>query len=567
MQIQRAILKDLLAEGGEGLIYRYNGKLFKIYKPSVDLKLKSLKISNLMKKKLPENIIKPLDLVFDGNNKFLGYVMDFVDNAEEIKRLSNKKFIMSNNISIKDILIMFIEIQKVVKELHNENIIISDFNDCNIIFDKSFKPYFIDVDSYTVDNLKCDVAMEAFTDPKLISNNFSTETDNYAFAILLFKSLTRIHPFGGILKNNDINMLERMKKGQSIIDILNEIILPPISIPYTFMNPNLIKEMKDIFSSNYRKLIEENLIELKDNLIYCKFHKEYYYNKYTKCPICDSSATVIQKPVQISGGKIPYRIIFNEKDVNINLDYNTYINLNGYIIFRNNKLNFKVNNFERYYSSNDGIIYEINKENIKIHKKQDISIIKKLFNSRVIVNNNTISYIDNNLNLNYIDIIDSGNNINKISTVAINCIFEVYNKSKYFICNSYDNIKIININGYNYELKGLSKIINYGIHYDKINDMWLFIYENKSNKFYTYVFKNNNLIYENDSINYQGNLSNIVFDNKIIFKSSNKKIIMYSYEKNTYKDIDCDIVNEDCKLIKNSNKIIVIDEKVIYEVG
>ena len=71
--------------------------------------------------------------------------------------------------------------------------------------------------------------METFKDPQLISNNFNIETDNYAFAILCFKSLTRIHPFGGTTPDN-MNIIDRMKNKLSIIDNTN------VKIPHTINN-------------------------------------------------------------------------------------------------------------------------------------------------------------------------------------------------------------------------------------------------------------------------------------------------------------------------------------------
>ena len=55
--------------------------------------------------------------------------------------------------------IMKIElIPDLLKEIHNSKykLVVGDFNASNIIFDKEFVPYFIDVDSWQVGKLKND---------------------------------------------------------------------------------------------------------------------------------------------------------------------------------------------------------------------------------------------------------------------------------------------------------------------------------------------------------------------------------------------------------------------------
>ena len=212
MNINNLHSLQLLVEGGEGFIYenpKSNDELIKVFKPNVDLKSKERKVKNLKSKKLPSNVIGPTDIVTE-NNKFVGYSMKKID-GEEFKKLSNKKFVTSNNITNKDILDMLVDIKKVLDYLHTEDIYVGDLNEQNILFDSNFNTYFIDCDSWSIENDHCTVAMDLFKDPLLVNDGFNKETDTYAFSILAWKSLTRIHPFGGTM-NPDIDILERMKK-------------------------------------------------------------------------------------------------------------------------------------------------------------------------------------------------------------------------------------------------------------------------------------------------------------------------------------------------------------------
>ena len=188
----------VLAEGGEGIIYEYGDKLIKAYKSHVNMPTKEKKIKLLMAKNLPAEVISPIDIVYDSRNKFVGYIMDKVD-GEEFKKLSNKKFVKANGITKKEILAMLDRLFDVLADLHKQGIYIGDLNDQNILFDKHYNISIIDCDSWSIDSEKCDVAMDLFKDPLLVSNNFDQKTDTYAFSVLSWKSLTRIHPFGGTM--------------------------------------------------------------------------------------------------------------------------------------------------------------------------------------------------------------------------------------------------------------------------------------------------------------------------------------------------------------------------------
>ena len=568
MIIDDKILKQSpLAEGGEGILYEdsANNTIIKIYKDSVNKKEKQIKVDKLIKMSLPNNVIKPNELVFDRKNNFIGYVMNRVK-GEDFKKLSNKKYVQVNGINIKDITKMLLEIKNTLAELHKQNIIISDFNDNNILFDKNYNIYFIDVDSWSIDNIKCTVCMDSFKDPLLVGNDFSNLTDYYAYAILIFKTMTRIHPFGGTM-NPDINILDRMKKMISVIDN------PKVTIPKTinkwnYISPKLIKELKDIFESKKRSLVS-NLDDFYANLKLCSRHKDFYYSKFTTCPICNSNVKLVEKPQQVMGaGGIPFMLLFSKNDINTILNFNSYLNLANKII---NRFTNKEVNFEKgkniYFSKDGNIVYYISSNLIEINFNNTKYEFDKTNKSNVIVKDNTIYYINKNNSLVELTITDKGNINRNIAKVSFNCYFEIKDKDNYFICNAYDNMLILNIDGHMVKLDEKYNIQNYGIHYDEATKRWLFIIEDNRGIFTTFVYDKNIQKYKTDTIKYSTNIGNICFSNKIIFKPGDKIIRGFSYDKNVYKDFQCDIVNEDSKLIRENNKFIVINEKEIYKVG
>jgi serine/threonine protein kinase len=558
--------KTPLAEGGEGIIYEYNDNIIKIYKNNVDKNEKYNKLQLLMNKNLPSNVIAPIDIVYN-KNQFVGFMMKKVE-GEEFKRLSNKKFIQINNIKSKDVLKMLVDIKNILITLHNQNIFISDLNDCNILFDKNYNVYFIDCDSWTIDNIQCTVCMDSFKDPHLTGNNFSSSTDSFAWATLIFKSLTKIHPFGGTM-NPDMDILERMKNKISVIDN-SKVTIPKTINKWTFISPKLLNELKEIFESNKRFLINQTLEDYYSNLKYCDKDNEYYYSKFNECPICNNLAKIVDKPVKMQNttNGIPILLYFTNEFIKTLLSQDLYINNDNYATHIKTGNQVKCKNNYKYYFSDDGeIIYAISNKSIQIKTKSNVYAFDKINKSNVEVINDKVYYVNLNNNLIELNITESGNYTKVISKVSFNNLFEIADNKNYFICNIYDNMKIINISGYNYTFINTSKIVNYGIHFDSISKKWLFIFEDSKGKFTTMVFDKNNLIYQNDSIKYTNALGNLCFNNNVIFKPCDGAIKGFSYEKNIYKDFECNVVNEDSKIIKQGGKFIVINEKEIYKIG
>lgn len=554
--------KTPLTEGGEGIIYDLNGKIIKIYKPTVNIKSKKNKIQMLIKKNLPKEVVIPKDLVIDKKGNFIGFYMDKVE-GEEFKKLTNRKFVQSNNITTKDILLMLIKTQNVLEQLHKSNIFIGDLNDQNILFDDKFNLFFIDCDSWSVENEKCEVAMDLFKDPLLNANDFNEKTDTYSFAVLVWKLLTRIHPFGGTM-SPDMSILDRMKQGISIIDNPN-VVIPKTIKSWRNLSPELISKLKEIFENRSRILADE-LSEMYDNLKFCSNDKEYYYGKYMTCPMCDANAKLQKKPLSqglMSGLKL--FAILNPDMINTVLNEYSYLDKSGSIVDIRSGKKVKYLYGERVYFTSDGYLVEDFNDYIVIHSENTYKIEKK-YRSRIVVEDNHVYYISKQNSFIDMTVLRLGNNMKPVCKCSNVTYFEVKN-GNYCLVNFYTNKLIVNINGRNTEIKYNSEIINYGIHFDTITGRWLLLFEEKSGKFDTYVIKNAAVEYETDQIKYSCQLSNPCINNGIIFIPIDGKIRGFSYEKSVFKDFECGVVNDGSVLIKRKNKFMIINDENIYSFG
>lgn len=524
-----------------------------------------------MRKKLPENVVRPIDLVQNSRKTFIGFLMDRV-NGEELRRLSSKKFVVSNGITKKDISEMLVQVKDTLKKLHRENIFVGDLNDMNILFDDDYNVHFIDVDSWSVsDTLRCTVVTVAFKDPSLRGTHFDAETDAYAFAILIYKLLTRLHPFGGTLKcaSHIMPLTERMSKRLSIIS--KDAIIPKMVDQDDFLSSDLKEDLLDVLERGKRRLIDSSLDDFRDNLEICKSHGDYYYSIFNECPVCVTGAKEarpIVKIMTVSG--VPVRLIFANPRIKLILSEDAYIDIDNQIIFRRSPLKAPFKRGIHYYTNERGdVLYTVSKEEILVKTPKSTIQIEKKFDTRVQVVDNAVYFISNGLNLNRLVLLRKDCTAEeKVATVSINNVFHIHDSENYFVCNSYDHAKVIDVSGYNHQLNNMDKVVEYGIHFDEVTKRWLFIFKKEGDTFWTYVFDSKGkIIYSTDKIPYVGELSNICFNKGIIFIPSDGAIMGFDYKTNRYKEFKIPVVYEGTILVRKRRKFIAINEREIYEIG
>jgi len=218
------ILKDELGKGGEGTIYSVDTKtVAKIYHTKSLTPEKEGKIKALIAKKIRlEGICAPIESLFDERGHFVGYLMPKA-NAESGFELQTCVFNPAllklkladwDRINLANLSISILE---KIKLLHENDIIIGDINPFNILIKDDKTVYFVDVDSYQVDNYPCPVGTVHFTAPEIQNvDSFNKlirtkEHEYFAVATLLFMIFhAGKTPFsfqgGGNMKENIISM-------------------------------------------------------------------------------------------------------------------------------------------------------------------------------------------------------------------------------------------------------------------------------------------------------------------------------------------------------------------------
>ncbi len=295
--------KDVLGTGGEAVVIKKGKAAYKIFhQPSRE---KTQKLQSLLKKRLllPDRVLAPLKLVkAAGGGGVIGYMMPLADpGAEPLAKLSNRNFRKTSRINIKDVTDIFLDTYRTVEKLHSAGFVVGDLNDLNEIF-LGDKVYFIDVDSFQFDRFSCQVATEPFLSPTLYNKDltnglvFTPETDWYSFAVLLFRSLLLVHPYGGV--HPKINQLtERVKKRVTAFD--KDVRYPKFALNREILSDELLDYFEKTFEKGRISQFPKNILEQYDGiLIKCSKCHDYFPNNRRQCPACSTkSAFVINQKI------------------------------------------------------------------------------------------------------------------------------------------------------------------------------------------------------------------------------------------------------------------------------
>lgn len=201
---------NFIFQGGEGKVYGKGKLAYKIYDDPKKM-IPEAKIGELGAIS-HANVVKPLDVVLDGNNTPVGFTMQRVENCVPAAKLFTNDFRNMNGISDSTVSDLVEAMREIVLSVHRADCLIVDGNEFNYLVDgKSFaEPFLIDVDSCQTPSFPATAIMPSIRDP--LAKKFSDLTDWYSFAILACQLFVGIHPFKG--RHPDYN---RKKLGKNLL--------------------------------------------------------------------------------------------------------------------------------------------------------------------------------------------------------------------------------------------------------------------------------------------------------------------------------------------------------------
>lgn len=193
-----------LGGGGEGDVYETNGALVaKIYKPQCNTSYKRDKLQMMIEHRAEcPGVCFPKSLLYNEKDEFVGYLMPKAKGCE-LQCLFNKALLKQKfpNWKKQDLVQLCLAVVQKVEFLHSMNIILGDINANNILVASPTEVYFVDTDSYQIQDYPCPVGKEYFTAPEIMGRNYSEflrtpAHENFALAVLLFMVLMMgKHPY------------------------------------------------------------------------------------------------------------------------------------------------------------------------------------------------------------------------------------------------------------------------------------------------------------------------------------------------------------------------------------
>ncbi|MBQ9478827.1 MAG: zinc-ribbon domain containing protein [Selenomonadaceae bacterium] len=188
-------LKKKLASGGEGIIYSTNTEyVAKIYKPEHLTIRRQKKLMMMLSRPIKyDGLCWPVTELYNNQSEFVGFLMP-VAKGEQIQRSIFLPMIFKEDFpewKRHDMVELCLTILRKIIFLHEHNVVIGDLNPANILVVSPKEVYFVDVDSYQIEDFPCPVGTINYTAPEIQQKNFGTflrtmGNENFAVATLLF---------------------------------------------------------------------------------------------------------------------------------------------------------------------------------------------------------------------------------------------------------------------------------------------------------------------------------------------------------------------------------------------
>lgn len=219
-------LENRRAEGGEGCIFSTNTPyVAKIYKKTHVTAYRQEKVTRMVEAQLEyPGICFPMNVLYNSHGEFVGYLM------QEAKGVNLQNCMRMAKIARhfpdwtrKDLAQLALTILYKINYIHGKGLLIGDINENNFMVVSPTEVYLVDTDSYQVNDLPCQVAVEFFVAPELLDRQAKGEykefseilrtvqNENFAVATLMFLILMQgkppySHANGGSMVQNIMKM-------------------------------------------------------------------------------------------------------------------------------------------------------------------------------------------------------------------------------------------------------------------------------------------------------------------------------------------------------------------------
>ncbi len=317
----------LLGEGGEAEVYDLgDGRVLKWWKPAdhpdfecqLDAQAAAaLRITErpaklrALPRSLPASIVMPCGVALAGKRsaEIVGYLMPKVT-GDSLHCYGEPRWRREHPIDGADLVALLLALHDAIAGLHRAGIVVGDCNDLNVLVDGR-EVHLIDVDSYQFGGFACPMFSERFVDPRLCDEPgvpvrpHDEASDWFAFAVMAFRSLLGVGPWGGVHQPADPTQRcpPSARAHRRISVYAADIVYPRAARPLASLPDELSAELRAIFERDYRGVFPRVLLE-RLRLRRCSACNEEHAR--VRCPSCQTQAHV---PPAIVHGRLRWQPI------------------------------------------------------------------------------------------------------------------------------------------------------------------------------------------------------------------------------------------------------------------
>lgn len=311
----------LIGQGGEAEVYDLgDGRVVKWWKPSdhpdyVGMPHEQANAATRATERaaklralpggLPASVVVPCGLALASKRGAVsGYLMPKIA-GEPLHSYGELRWRREHPVDGNDVIAALLALHDAIAGLHSAGVVIGDCNDLNVLVDGR-RVHLIDVDSYQFGGFACPMFSERFVDPRLCDAQqlvpvrpHDVDSDWFAFAVMVFRSLLGVGPWGGVARN--VPAMRRALERVTVLDA--RVTYPRAARPLATLPDDVLALFRGVFERDERGVFPRGLLETL-RLRRCPSCGDEHAR--VRCPACQ---TVAHVPPAVVHGRLQYRAI------------------------------------------------------------------------------------------------------------------------------------------------------------------------------------------------------------------------------------------------------------------
>lgn len=323
----------IIGKGGEADVYDIGGgEVLKLYKQPGDVdytnnpamqQAAAYRLKEQQRKlpafprNLPASVVAPVAVALNGKNgTVMGYTMPYLSGMEVLLSYGDRKYRDQGGIDGNQVAAVFQKLHTVVREVHQEQVVIGDFNDLNVLVDGNGEAWLVDADSMQFGNFPCRTFTARFVDPLccqpdqlLLTTPHNQQSDWYAYNIMLMQSLLYVGPYGGVHRPKTGKRLQHDGRVLQRITVFHpEVVYPRPAQRLDVLPDEMLGHFEKVFTKDLREVFPEMLLR---SLRWTNCTNCGLAHARPKCPVCAAPGAV--KETVVRRGNVKANRLFRTK--------------------------------------------------------------------------------------------------------------------------------------------------------------------------------------------------------------------------------------------------------------